>query len=293
MPRVQTIVYRNGRVLLVRHRAAGKEHWCLPGGAQLAGECPEAGALRELAEECNVQGVVVRQTSHVAGALGDETLTFLVDIGEQEPTLGRDPELADDEAVLTDLAWLALDEIAERDRVYLWAAGALGVGDFLKDVQTWGDVISYPGNDRCPAFGQRLAGVDYVERPGSYAIIQDEDGRVAAVESGTDLHLPGGGREPGETDVESLQRECREECGLAIEVLDRIGRAIQYGISRQGEPIAKACDYFRARVLASEPGEVPAKGERLRWVTVDEATQCLAHEAHAWALRRATTSCRH
>ena len=150
MPRVQAIVHRDGRVLMVRHRVAGCEHWCLPGGGLLDGEAPEVGVLRELTEECNVQGVIVRQTSHLAYSPGDETLTFLVDIGDEEPTLGQDPEVAEGDEVLLDLAWLSLDEMPERDRVYLWAAGALGVGDFLREVQSWGDAISCPATKGTP-----------------------------------------------------------------------------------------------------------------------------------------------
>lgn len=39
-----------GRVLLVRH-SYGPDQWYFPGGGLRRGECPEAGALRELREE--------------------------------------------------------------------------------------------------------------------------------------------------------------------------------------------------------------------------------------------------
>jgi 8-oxo-dGTP diphosphatase len=139
-----------------------------------------------------------------------------------------------------------------------------------------------------PVFGARLAGVDYPESHGAYAIIRDDDGRVAVVESGGALHLPGGGVEAGESNEQALLRECLEECGFAVEVLDFVGRAAQYAVSRQGETFARICDYFRARVVRSECGKATASAERLLWVTVDEAAQGLAHEAHAWAVRKAT-----
>ena len=147
MPRVQVIVIRNNRVLMVKHRQHGEEWWCLPGGGQEPGETPLQGALRELSEECNVSGTVVRQTSHVSNAPGDETFSFLVDIGDQFPSLGYDPELSEVEKVLVDVKWMSLAEIPERDRVFLWAAGLLGAGDFLSEIERWGDRTSYPGKE--------------------------------------------------------------------------------------------------------------------------------------------------
>ena len=147
MPRVQAIVVRDGRILMVRHRVQGVEYWCLPGGALEAGETPAQGALRELGEECQVDGVAARQTAHVSYAPDDETYSFLVDIGDATPSLGHDPEVVGgtQALVLIDVQWLRLSEIPERDRAFLWAAGLLGVGDFSAEVERWGDDPSYPG----------------------------------------------------------------------------------------------------------------------------------------------------
>ena len=129
---------------MVRHRHAGQEWWCLPGGGLEKGETPAEGALRELKEECNVQGRLIRQTSHIMYAPDDEAYSFLIEIGDQQPSLGHDPEVAQGEEVLVDVRWMRLGEIPERDRVFLWGAGLLGVGRFLKEVESWGDQLSYP-----------------------------------------------------------------------------------------------------------------------------------------------------
>jgi 8-oxo-dGTP pyrophosphatase MutT (NUDIX family) len=121
------------------------EWWCLPGGAIDPGESPEEAALRELMEECSVEGKVVRQTSFNKESDGIKTYTFLVDIGDQEPRLGYDPEFEDHGQVIADLRWLRLPDIPERDRAFLWAAGLLSIGGFLEKVESWGDNISYPG----------------------------------------------------------------------------------------------------------------------------------------------------
>ncbi len=159
MPRVQAIVVREGCVLMVKHRQNGREWWCLPGGGQQPDETPEQGALRELWEECNVNGRIVRRTSVVYYAPDDEAYSFLVDIADQAPSLGHDPELAPGHQVMAEMRWLGLREIPERDRIFLWAAGLLGVGDFWSEVQKWEDKTNYPGEEHCnPPFGPTPSG---------------------------------------------------------------------------------------------------------------------------------------
>jgi ADP-ribose pyrophosphatase YjhB (NUDIX family) len=132
---------------MVKHQYQGKEWWCLPGGALEPGETPEQGALRELREECNVNGTIIRRTSLLCYGPDDETYSFLVDIADQAPSLGHDPELAPGQKVLADMQWLQLSGIPERDRAFLWAAGLLGAASFLFEVEEWGDRISYPGEE--------------------------------------------------------------------------------------------------------------------------------------------------
>jgi ADP-ribose pyrophosphatase YjhB (NUDIX family)/ribosomal protein S18 acetylase RimI-like enzyme len=147
MPRVQAIIVRENRVLMVKQQHAGKAWWCLPGGAQEPGETPEQGALRELREECNVKGTIIRRTAHMSFASEEDAITFLVDIGAQTPFLGHDPEAAPGLEALLDLRWMKLWEIPARDRTFLWAAGLLGVDPFLDEVSSWGSVLQNPGPD--------------------------------------------------------------------------------------------------------------------------------------------------
>ena len=132
---------------MVKHRHGGEEWWCLPGGAMEKDETPEEAAIRELEEECCIDGKVIRQTGYTVYSIGDKSYTFEVDIGTQNPILGVDPDFPSGKQVLVDVRWLALLEITERDRVYLWAAGLLGIGEFLSEVPSWGENISYPRND--------------------------------------------------------------------------------------------------------------------------------------------------
>lgn len=144
MARAQCIVHNANRILMVKHRAHNIEWWCLPGGGVEDGETPAQAALRELKEECGVTGRIIRQSSQVSYGADDEIFSFLVDIVSQVGYLGHDPEFQGAQQILAGIAWLTLAEISERDREFLWAAGLLGIPEFLAEVEGWGDDPSYP-----------------------------------------------------------------------------------------------------------------------------------------------------
>ena len=61
------------------------------------------------------------------------------------PVKGIDPELTAEEQTIKGVKWLALDEIAERDRAYLFGAGLMRIPEFHDEVLLWrDDEISYP-----------------------------------------------------------------------------------------------------------------------------------------------------
>ena len=144
--RAQCLVVREGKILMVKHRHGGEEWYCAPGGGIEAGETPEQAALRELQEECNVTGTIIRKTSEYADPYSADKFfyTYHIDIGDQTPSLGYDPELPDD-PILAGVRWMALDEISEVDRAYLWSAGLLSIPEFARELDTWAREISYPG----------------------------------------------------------------------------------------------------------------------------------------------------
>jgi hypothetical protein len=67
--------------------------------------------------------------------------SYLIDIDDQEPGIGDEPEF--EEGIL-DVRWLAIDEIPERDRVFLWMAGLVSIQEYRDEVLSWGNDISYP-----------------------------------------------------------------------------------------------------------------------------------------------------
>ena len=94
------------------------------------------------------------------------------------------------------------------------------------------------------------------------------DGRVLGCEraeppeSAGRWEFPGGKVEPGETDIDALIRECREELDVEIEVGERVGTDV---------PLARGGALLRvwlARLVTGEPQ--PLEHASLRWLSVDE-----------------------
>jgi len=112
----------------------------------MAGEEPEQAAIRELKEECCVEGSIIAEISHTKYPSDSQSYTYMVDIGSQEPQLGVDPEFG--VPILADIAWLSLKEVPERDRAFLWFSGLLAIPEFYSEVGQWGDDISYPKDAR-------------------------------------------------------------------------------------------------------------------------------------------------
>lgn len=145
--RSQSMVIRGNRILLVEHELFGRDFFNLPGGGIETGETPEEAALRELSEECNVEGTVVRPlTIEYKPDMESRVYTFLVEIPEEAVAKkGIDPELSEEEQSIVAVKWMRLDEIAERDRAYLSGAGLMRVPRFHDEVLLWdGEDISYP-----------------------------------------------------------------------------------------------------------------------------------------------------
>lgn len=145
--RSQSMVIRGNRILLVEHELFGRDFFNLPGGGIETGETPEEAALRELSEECNVEGTVVRPlTIEYKPDMESRVYTFLVEIPDEAVARkGIDPELSEEEQSIVAVKWMRLDEIAERDRAYLFGAGLMRVPRFHDEVLLWdGEDISYP-----------------------------------------------------------------------------------------------------------------------------------------------------
>jgi 8-oxo-dGTP diphosphatase len=94
------------------------------------------------------------------------------------------------------------------------------------------------------------------------------DGRVLGCEraeppeAAGQWEFPGGKVEPGESDVEALVRECKEELGVEVAIGDRIGRDVHLA---RGRGVLRV---WLARLVRGEPR--PLEHASLRWLAGDE-----------------------
>lgn len=144
------IVIRDGKILMERlcYKDAnnGKEFFSVPGGGIEEGETPEQAAIRELKEECGLDGTIVKPLA-VIYSHGRKEYSFEVSVPEdQQAITGYNPEEAgSDNPPLREVVWKSLNEISEKDRAFLWSYGLIQVQDFYQTIVGWGDEISYPG----------------------------------------------------------------------------------------------------------------------------------------------------
>lgn len=123
----------------------------------------------------------------------------------------------------------------------------------------------------------------YTDRPGAYGIILSDRGVLLTHQSTpySELQLPGGGIDPGETPIAALHREVMEETGWRIAVTRRLGAYQRYTYMPDYDLHArKVCHIFLARAgrKVAEPSE---PHHSAHWVSPSLAVDCLASEGDA------------
>lgn len=137
-----------------------------------------------------------------------------------------------------------------------------------------------------PVFGNKQEGINYIDRPGAYALIENKDRQIAVIESGNGYFLPGGGIDPGETEVDALERELMEETGYQVSVLEEIGATVEYiEAPREGKFYQIRSRFHVVRLDTKIKDEIE-KDHRLVWLPQEKALKLLTRQSQIWAVRR-------
>lgn len=139
-----------------------------------------------------------------------------------------------------------------------------------------------------PQFGDRQAGVTYVDRPAAFGVLV-RDGQVAVVfirkpDGASWFDLPGGGVDEGETGEQGVVREFGEEAGLEVVAGKAFAAADQFFINTEGQAWNNRSEFYLLDLVAEKPSLKIEGDHELRWLPPLEAIKSLRHGSHAWAL---------
>ncbi len=120
----------------------------------------------------------------------------------------------------------------------------------------------------------------YIQRPGAYGILL-RDNRLLLTNEQLDvseIQLPGGGIDPGESPQQALHREVLEETGWRIAAPRRLGAFRRFVFMEEYDLWAeKICHIFLARPVLSHGA--PREGHhRALWATPDVAVKIIADQ---------------
>ena len=99
--------------------------------------------------------------------------------------------------------------------------------------------------------------------------------RKLSPEGGKVLALPKGHPDPGESMVEAATREVREETGLEVELVEKLGD-VRYWYQREGRRIFKIVSFYLFRYLSGDTADHDHEIEEARWMPLAEAAEALS-----------------
>jgi 8-oxo-dGTP diphosphatase len=137
-------------------------------------------------------------------------------------------------------------------------------------------------------FGTPEPGVRYRDRPAVFAVVERR-GQLALIcitrENQPPIYdLPGGAIEPGESDARALAREVVEETGLIVHAGEELGRADQYMVKADGEPVNNRCLLMTAVAEGYDPSQKVEDDHKLVWFEPREALRLIRLDSQAWAI---------
>lgn len=100
------------------------------------------------------------------------------------------------------------------------------------------------------------------------------------------LALPKGHPDPGEPLVEAARREVREEAGVEVELVEKLGD-VRYWYQREGRRIFKVVSFFLFRYRSGDVTDHDDEIEEARWMPLADAVTELSFPGERDMAKRA------
>lgn len=134
-------------------------------------------------------------------------------------------------------------------------------------------------------FGEVLENVNYVERCGVYGLPYI-NGKIGVVKSKLGYFALGGGVENGESDIECLRREVREEIGKDIVIGDFLEEVVNYVyVEKSNNGYKKVMKFFYIDLLDDIEGKIELDHE-LIFLDIDVALNKMYLEGQAYVIKK-------
>lgn len=136
-----------------------------------------------------------------------------------------------------------------------------------------------------PVFGIKEAEKEYQARYAAYAILVDDQEKIALVQAPNGaFFLPGGEIEGNETKEEAIKREMLEELGVEVILSDYLGQADEYFYSRHRSTYFYNPGYFYGTKCWKKVSEPLEEGNLSSWEVPEKALELLKRGSHKWAV---------
>ena len=98
--------------------------------------------------------------------------------------------------------------------------------------------------------------------------------------------LPKGRGQAGESNQETAAREVREETGVQVRVVERLGD-VEYWYRRSGLRIFKTVGYFRCEYVSGSTADHDDEVDEARWMPLEQARTALSYPGERRIIERA------
>lgn len=110
--------------------------------------------------------------------------------------------------------------------------------------------------------------------------------RRRAADGSRVLGLPKGHLDPGESDLEAAVREVREEAGVEVEHVGKLGD-VRYWYTRSRRPVRKVVAFHLFRYRSGDPADHDEEIEEAYWMPLQQAAGELTYEGEREMVARA------